>query len=336
MNTNLANILKLLLSLGLGALIVWVTISKLDDRQTEIVKGVFGRADYFWVIAGPVIGMLSNVVRALRWQMLLRSVGYDPKFSNVNYSVFVMYAGNLLFPRLGEVTRCSLLYKTDNVPVDKSIGTMVLERMVDMITMLLVGGLLFVFQYRLLFEFFQTQVLGNYSKNWDGMSAWTLAIAISGILVSAVSFYAIYTFRDHRYLRGIWKFVSGFVEGLVAVRKLDRPFLFVFYSVLIWVMYFGMIFLCFRALPETASLQVGAGMACLFFGGFAFIVSQGGIGAYPATIGAVLLLYGVAYEVGFAFGWLVWSLQTAAVILCGVLSLLLISRNFNVSSEIKK
>jgi hypothetical protein len=95
-------------------------------------------------------------------------------------------------------------------------------------------------------------------------------------------------------------------------------------------MYFLMIYICFHCLPETAGLNVWAGLACLFFGGFAFIISPGGLGAYPATIGAVLLIYKVAFTVGFGFGWLVWSVQTAAVIVCGVISFILVSRNFSV------
>ena len=98
-------------------------------------------------------------------------------------------------------------------------------------------------------------------------------------------------------------------------------------------MYFMMIYMCFSCLPETASLGIWAGMACLFFGGFAFIISPGGLGAYPATIGAVLLIYKVAFTVGFGFGWLVWSVQTAAVILFGVLSFILVSRNFTVTTK---
>ncbi|MFN8276815.1 MAG: lysylphosphatidylglycerol synthase transmembrane domain-containing protein [Chitinophagales bacterium] len=328
MNKILWNALKLALSLGLGALIIWVTISKLDEEQMITVRGVFSRANYFWIIAGPVVGMLSNVVRALRWQMLLQSAGYSPRFSNVNNGVFVMYAGNLLFPRLGEVTRCSLLYKTDGIPVDKSIGTMVLERMVDMVTMLAVGALLFLFQFNRWFGFLQEKVLKTHTTDWKAIPTWFWSGMLLTILVCAVLFYLLYAFREHQYLGALWRFVRGIIAGLASVLKLERPWLFIGYSVLIWVMYFGMIYLCFHALPETSDMSVGAGMACLFFGGFAFIISQGGIGAYPVTIGAVLLLYGVAYEVGFAFGWLVWSVQTAAVIICGVLSLLMISRNF--------
>jgi hypothetical protein len=139
--------------------------------------------------------------------------------------------------------------------------------------------------------------------------------------------------RDHHILGKVWSFITGILHGLASILKLDNPLLFIFYSFLIWFMYFMMIYICFLGLPETAHLGVWPGMACLFFGGFAFIISPGGLGAYPATIGAVLVLYKVAFTVGFGFGWLVWSFQTASVILFGVLSFILVSRNFSVTQK---
>lgn len=335
MSKSLGSILKLVISLGLGIFIVWLTVGKLTPEQIEIVKSVFGRANYGWVIAGPLIGMLSNVVRAERWKMLLNSVGYTPKRSNVLYSVFVMYAGNLLFPRLGEVTRCTLLYKTDDIPVDKSIGTMVLERLVDMVLMLLVGVLLMFFQYELLFSLLNDKILSHYMSGADQSHNSFLGVLLLLLLISIAGgiLYFFYWMREHHIIGRVWTFLQGIWQGLASISKLENPFLFLVYSVLIWVMYFFMLYTCYQALPETAGLNVWSGLACLFFGGFAFIVSQGGIGAYPATLAAVLVLYGIAYEVGFAFGWLVWSLQTAAVILFGVISFILVSRNFTISAK---
>ena len=123
MSKTLGNILKLVISLGIGVLIVWLTTRQLTSKDIADITNVFKRADYKWLITGAMIGMLSNIVRAERWKLLLNSVGYQPKRMNVINSVFVMYALNLVFPRLGEVTRCSLLYKTDNIPLDKSIGS---------------------------------------------------------------------------------------------------------------------------------------------------------------------------------------------------------------------
>ena len=332
MSKTLGNILKLIISLGIGIFIVWFTTSKLTPKDIADITGIFKRADYKWLIIGPMIGMLSNVVRAERWKQLLNSVGYQPSRMNVANSVFVMYALNLVFPRLGEVTRCTLLYKTDNRPLDKSIGTMVLERMVDMVSILVVGALLMAFQYQLLFDLLNNTILAHYSGSIKQLTSGYggIMLIVAMITIGSGLLYFLYYMRDHHILGKVWKFIIGIFHGLASILKLDNPMLFIFYSVLIWFMYFMMIYICFLSLPETAHLGVWPGMACLFFGGFAFIISPGGLGAYPATMGAVLILYKVAFTVGFGFGWLVWSFQTASVILFGVISFILVSRNFSV------
>jgi glycosyltransferase 2 family protein len=335
MSKTLSNILKLVISLGIGVFIVWFTTSKLSTKDIADIKNVFSRADYKWLVIGPLIGMLSNVVRAERWKLLLNSVGYQPHRTNVINSVFVMYALNLVFPRLGEVTRCTLLYKTDCIPIDKSIGTMVLERMVDMVTILLIGALLMVFEYQRLFDLLNTTILAHYSGTVNQFTTGYMGIIVIVALItlSSAFFYFLYYMKDHHILGKVWRFLTGILHGLASISKLDNPILFIFYSLLIWVMYFMMLYTCFNGLPETANLGVWPGLACLFFGGFAFIISPGGLGAYPATIGAVLLLYKVAFTVGFGFGWMVWSLQTMAVIIFGVISFILVSRNFTVATK---
>jgi uncharacterized protein (TIRG00374 family) len=330
MSKSLGNVLKLIISLGLGILIVWLTVRKLTAADIEVIKGVFRRTKYVWVIIGAVVGMLSNVARAERWKLLLNSVGYYPKRSNINYSVFVMYAGNLIFPRLGEVTRCTLLYNTDNVPVDKSIGTMVLERLVDVVCMLLIGTLALALQYDLLMKFLNDKFLSHLSFDMARYTSSYLLLFVAIVLVVVLvgGGYLIYRMRSHPFVVRVLGFVNGMIEGLLSIRKLKNPLLFIFYSVMIWAMYTYMLVICYYSLPETSSMGIVSGLAIVFFGGIAFIISQGGIGAYPPVVGLVLALYGVPYEVGFAFGWLVWSIQTIAVIICGVISFILVTRNF--------
>jgi len=335
MSKTLSNILKLVLSLGLGVFIIWFTLSKLTAKDINDLTTIFKRADYLWLIVGATIGMVSNVVRAERWKLLLNSVGYQPDRMNIINSVFVMYALNLVFPRLGEVTRCTLLYKTDKIPIDKSIGTMVLERIVDMVSILLVGALLMAFQYQLLFDLLNSTILSHYSGTINqftsGYGGILLIVAL--ITVGGGGLYFLYYMRDHHILGRVWSFITGILHGLASISRLDNPLLFIFYSFLIWFMYFLMIYLCFWCLPETYHMGVWPGLACLFFGGFAFIISPGGLGAYPATIGAVLLLYHISFTVGFGFGWLVWGVQTAAVIISGIISFVLVSRNFSVTTK---
>jgi hypothetical protein len=334
MSKTLGNILKLVISLGLGVFIVWITVRQLTPADIEVVKGVFKRTKYRWVLIGAIVGMISNVARAERWKMLLNSVGYYPKRSNINYSVFVMYAGNMIFPRLGEVTRCTLLYKTDNVPIDKSIGTMVLERVVDVVCMLLIGVLALALEYDLLIKFLNEKFLSHLSFDTQKLSSSYFLVFIGILIVTLTGgFFLLYKKKEHPYLAKFWVFVRGMIDGLLSIRRLKNPLLFIFYSALIWGMYTYMIVICYLSLPETSSLGFVSGLAIVFFGGIAFIVSQGGIGAYPPIVGLVLVLYGVPYEVGFAFGWLVWSIQTAAVIIFGVISFILVSRNFSVTTK---
>ena len=335
MKKSVGDILKLFFSIGIGVLIVWLTTRKLTAEQINSVKNVFSEANYFWVILGPLVGMLSNVVRAERWRMLLNSAGFQPKRSNVIYAVFVMYAGNLLFPRLGEVTRCSFLYKTDGVAIDKSIGTMMLERVIDLITMLLMGLLVFAVEYKVLYTFFAETLGQTFSAKLANISVGQFILFVVGAIVFVgLFFFLIYKNREQKYVAIFWNIFKGIIDGVLSIGKLKQPVLFVFYSILIWVMYWYMFYLCYGALAATEGLSGMSAVACVFFGGFAFIVSQGGIGAYPATIAAVLLLYKIPYEIGFAFGWLVWTLQTAAVIFCGVIAFMLISRNFSFTKKV--
>ena len=281
MSKTLGNILKLVISLGLGVFIIWLTTHQLTDKDISDITSVFKRADYKWLILGPLIGMMSNVVRAERWKLLLNSAGYQPNRMNVINSVFVMYALNLVFPRLGEVTRCSLLYKTDKIPLDKSIGTMVLERMVDMVSILLIGALLMAFQYQLLYDLLNEKILSHYSGTIHQFTTGYMGI-LALVVVAAAGcgfLYFLYRMREHHIIGRVWTFITGILHGLASIFRLDRPFLFIFYSFLVWFMYFLMIYLCFQALPETAPMSVWAGCACLFFGGFAFIISPGGLGA---------------------------------------------------------
>jgi len=212
---------------------------------------------------------------------------------------------------------------------------MVLERIVDTLSILIVGTLLMIFQYQLLFDLLSKTYLAHYSGSIHQFTTGYLGIVLIVALITLGGgfFYFLYYMRDHHILGKVWKFISGILNGLASILKLDNPLLFIFYSFLIWFMYFLMIYICFSCLPETSGMGVFAGLACLFFGGFAYIISPGGLGTYPPIIGAVLVLYKVAFTIGFGFGWLVWSVQTGAVIVFGVISFILVSRNFSVTTK---
>jgi len=323
---SIATIIKFILSIGLGVLLVWLSVRNLSPKDIAEMKDAFSRVNWIWLLVGPFLGMLSNVVRALRWEMLLTSLNYKPKFSNVVASVYVMYLGNIVFPRLGEISRCGIMFKTDGIPIEKSIGTMVLERFVDVLTLLVAGTILFFMEYDLLFGVFQQYIIMPIQAKIGQSTFASAGLYIAVLLLVLAAFVWIYRNAEkNRLLLMIKEKVMGMLHGLVAVKDVSSPWLFLFYSILIWVMYFAMGYINFMILSETTHLGVSAAIAILFFGTFAFIATQGGVGAYPLITREILLLYGVAANIGYAWGWISWTLQTLMVIVAGLLAMAYLS-----------
>lgn len=327
MKKYLISFLKLSVSLGIGIGLIYWFVGKMSPADKELTIDTIKRADYFWILLAPVLGMVSNFSRAQRWRQLLQPMGYYPKFSNTWFSIMLMYLFNLFFPRLGEVSRCGILARYENVPLDKSIGTMVVERIVDLISILVIGAVLLFVEYDRLYSYFDANVLNKKAAApvaGADFTKWIVLGVITALLIGAAVYIEIkYGFAK---LKAIMKErLMGFAEGLKSIRDVKSPLEFIFHSVFIWVCYFLMIYLSFSALPETSSLSFFAGIACLFFGGFAMVATPGGIGAYPAVVSQVLILYAVQGTIGYAFGSIVWAAQMGSILIGGLISLILLA-----------
>lgn len=323
MRNIINNIVKFSLSLGLGLLLVWLAVRNLTAADIAQMKEAAGRTNFWLLAVGSIVGLASNFLRALRWRMLLQPLGYTPGVANTAYAVNIMYFGNLAFPRLGEVTRCAMLTRYENIPIDKSIGTMITERMVDVLSLFLVGVYLFVSQYNFLAGYFETTFFSDKPKgNYDWIK-WVVLTA--GAIAAIVAWLIVRRFRHHKFLQQLIARIEGLMEGVKSILSMKNVPMFILLSVAIWLSYALLGYVCFFALAETTGLSFNTALAVVFFGGFAYIATQGGIGAYPLAVQAVLLLYGVAAPIGYVFGWIVWMLQTALVIVAGLVSFILIN-----------
>jgi len=304
-----------------GLFIVWFTFSRLSPEDRETMRSAFANANYWWLLAGTVLNFSSNFFRTERWRMLLKPMGYTPGFVNTFFSVMVMYFANLLFPRLGEVMRCGILSRYEKIPIHKSIGTMVTERAVDVISLFVVGGILILIEKDRFYQSLsETQgILENFSNSP------VYSYILYGVAALVVLFIIFKVVTDKTWITKILAFMGGILEGLKTILKTGNILLFIFHTIAIWGCYFANTYICFFALPETSGLSPLAGLGATFFGALAYSAVQGGIGAYPLVIKFFLLAYGVAGSVGFAFGWLAWSFVTAMVIVSGVLSLIFLS-----------
>ncbi len=328
MKSRITGILKFVIFLGIGILITWLSLKDLTDENRADLLNSFRTADYFWVILVIVLGVMSHLLRALRWKMLLKPVGGNPSLKDTFLAVMIGYFANMAFPRLGEVTRCGVLYTTDNIPVNKSFGTVITERGIDLVLFTLCFLLLIITQYGLLIGYLDEKVFPGLAEKVTSLGThyrFYLLLAGGAFIVSLLVLLVRNAKPENPFRYRIKTIIVGFWEGLISIRLIHRPWLFVAYSLLIWILYFLMTWLCFRALPETAPLSVMAGFAVLVLGSVGIMITPGGIGLYPLIARDTLVLYGVTGSTGFAMGWIVWGSQTVMIIFTGVGALIWLS-----------
>lgn len=312
--------IQFILFLSLGIVLLWYSTSTLTEEDVKKVKDLVFRADLLYVF--PSIGalLLSHYIRAIRWKMMLDELGTKPGLTNVFLSVLVGYFLNLVFPRLGEVAKCSLLGKYEKMPVDKLIGTIVAERILDLVCLFIVIVLTIATQL---------DQLGAYANELidklvvkANQSANIVILFFSGIFIFLVLGYWI--FKKSKWLKTIQSFFQGIKEGLFVIRKIEKKRMFLVYTVLIWFLYLLSIRIGFYSMLETNSLSWVPSLTILTFGSFAMIATQGGVGAYQLAVQKTLSLYQINEVSGLAFGWLLWSVQTFMLLVVGPIAMLLL------------
>ncbi len=328
MNSKLKNIIRFSIFLGIGIFFIWIFLRNLTADQKQEILNSMGNANYWWIALAIPLGILSHFARAMRWKMLIETMEYKPRNSNMFFAVMIGYLANLALPRLGEVSRCTILTKYENVPFQKSFGTVITERVIDMLVFIFLFFLNLALQAERLSGYIDEKIYkplqSKLHLSYD-LSGSLLILTISFILIFGVIFLV---FRkkilaNKLYLK-IKEIVMGFVEGMKSLIKLRNPWLFGFYTFSIWGLYLLMAYIVFFSIPASSGAGLDAGLAVLVFGSVGFMVVQGGIGIYPAIVAETLVLYGVASAQGYALGWLIWTSQNLTIILLGIISLILL------------
>ncbi len=320
------DVLRLVVFLGIGVFFIYWFLLKLDAGQKAAIWQSFREADYWWVAVAMVCSLLSHFVRALRWQLLFHPIGCRPSLTHTFGSVVVAYLGNLAFPRAGEVMRCATLRTSDGIPVEKSLGTVVTERLIDVLAF----GLVIVVGLLCMFGKAKDWLYDTLSERFTSLP--NMAVIVSVLVVLAVAAFLFYKLFWKRLLHiGLFKkiddLVRGMVDGVKSIFHLGgrRTMLFIAYSVLIYLLYILGGLIIFQAFGETRWLGFTAAFVVYLFGSVGMTFSQGGIGVYPVLVQLALDIYGIPMEVGTACGWLLWSSQQAVVIAVGAAFLIYFS-----------
>ncbi len=305
--------LKIIIPLLLGVFLCWYAYNQFTEEQLIEIKEKFIKADYFYVGLSVLLGFLSNISRGLRWQLLINPLGYRTKAYNRVMAVFISYLVNITIPRSGEISRALVINRYDGVPFDKSFGTIISERVIDLILLLLFTLSVFLIQFDLISEFLLSKI--PFQK--------LLITAIAGLVLSGLFLWWLYKSKN-RLANKISSFLIGLKEGIFSVVRLKQRKAFIFHTFFIWGAYFLMFYLPFFALPETSGVAPSTVLTAFVVGGFAISFTNGGFGSYPFFIAEILLLFGIPLVIGTAFGWIVWISQFFMTLFFGGISFVLL------------
>jgi len=293
----------------LGGFLVWYSLTIVSPSELVLY---FKNANYWWISMGLVFGILSHLSRAYRWKFLLQPLGYQPKFLNSILAVLVAYLMNIFLPRAGEVTRAAVMANYEDIPFEKGFGTIVAERLADLLMMLIVVSIALFVQ----FDF----ILNLVAKDFNPSKI--IGTIIGGILLFII-FIRFIKKGKSKFARKLKKFFSGLKDGVTSILRMKNKWAFLFHTVFIWVMYVAMFW---AIIPAIEGLEVPFGGILIGFiaGGFSIAATNGGVGLYPIAVASALSLFGIDSVTGNAFGWIMWTSQTAMVIVFGGLSFLLL------------
>lgn len=320
MKKRLGQIAKIIIPVGLGVYLVWHIYNQLNPSQRSELFSAFERANYLWVALSFGMGLLSHWIRGYRWRFQLEAMGYRPTLSNNFMAVMIGYIVNLALPRVGEVSRAAAVARYENIPFQKSFGSILSERTLDFIILMGITITTVFLQYDLL-RSYAADFLVVVEAKLQGTIVWIFLIAL---VIGAFLFFFLLRKFSHLPLIGkLRSFLNELAEGLRSIVRMKNRGLYLLATLAIWTLYVGMFWICFFALEETSSLGINAIFAGFVLGSFAIVIIPGGIGAFPAGIMQSLALYGIAEESGFALGWILWFSQTSMILIFGGASMLL-------------
>ncbi|HBB92718.1 MAG: hypothetical protein A2X22_04405 [Bacteroidetes bacterium GWF2_49_14] len=317
------NILKYLLFLSVGiGLFLWVY----RDQDMNSLWAGLSEFHYGWIIASLGIALLSHFLRALRWRMLLDSIGYKPGVLNVFLSILVMYLANFAAPRMGEVTRCGILTRYEKIPFTAQLGTVVIERMVDVVILLLIIICVLLFDWNVLTDYLSDKMSVRDSGKYSFLTSWWF-LSVAGLFVFLGILAVVFrrTLLKASITRKIVSYFEKFVEGLKSILHLKKPLIFILLTIGIYACYFMMTWFVMIAFTPTMHLSPFVALAVLAMGSVGMVIpSLGGIGTYHSFVVATLKLYGTSAYNSTLLAFVLHGSTSVFLIFIGAIALIIL------------
>ncbi len=338
MNKAISTLLKIVLFLGIGVTILGLLYNSLNKKYQEDcqLRGIasedcslvdkvisdFQSASIFWLGMIVVCFMLSNVSRAMRWRQMTTSLGYHTRLPNGFWTIMLGYFANLGLPRLGEIVRPATFAKYERIPLEKVVGTVALGRIIDLICFASVFLLALLLQFDTLWGYLSEQASIRHLL----ASPLVIGGLVAGLLALAIFYFRWDQIKSSKLAQRLLRVLHGFLDGLRSISKIRNLGVFVFHSIVIWLLYYLMTVLCFQAFAPTAHLGPLAGLLVFVFGSIGMIIpAPGGMGSYHALVVAALTIYGVGQDDAFSFAMIIFfTINIFGNVLFGLLALVLL------------
>jgi uncharacterized protein (TIRG00374 family) len=323
MTKKLKNIFKIIIFFSVGIALFW-WVSK--DQDWNTLKDALSNANYLWIIVALGLGILSHISRAARWNLLIKPMGYKPKLINSFFSVMIMYLSNMAIPRSGEVVRCGVMSKTEDIPFTKLLGTVFIERIIDFVMLFIFLAIVFFSQMDELVKLVTNNP--DLKNKIDSITNSTTSLIII-TLIFIVLIALVYVFRlkikQSKLYAKIQNVFLQFSDGLKSIFKMKKKFEFIAHSVFIWVMYFLMIYIVFWSFEFTENLSLITGLTVFVMSAFGMVApSPGGMGTWHFMVIETLYVYGVEKSDAYAFAIASHESMTIMMIVVGVASVILL------------
>lgn len=313
------SLLQYLFFLGLGIFLVWWSLQQIPAEKWNDFKHAVQSTNYWLMIPVILILSSSHFLRALRWKILMQPMGFSPRLPNVFFAVMIGYLANLAVPRLGEVLKCTLLAKYEKVPAEKLVGTILVERAFDVISLGIVFMIALITQYDIIGDYSSALLHKIFSNNLSNAN-WVYRIAVFifvSILLGLLFKIVLNKYPKNNLSLLLKKVANGIWEGLTSIRYLEKKGQFILYSLLIWILYIAGTWIGLMATSGTAHLGLPAAISALAFASIGMIITPGGIGAYALFLAKVLEKNNIPFEIGFANGTMQWFAQFLIVLVVG-------------------
>lgn len=307
---KIKSLLKVILPLAVGFFFVYLSYNSTSEEDRILIYSYIQKADLRFVMLSVFFGILSHLSRAYRWKYLLSPLGYQPRFINSVLAVLIAYIANLGIPRSGEILRATTLSSYEKIPFEKTFGTIVAERLVDLL--ILMGFVLtaLVLQFDIIWSILSEKKI----------STVQIVIGLAFVIIGYVTLKKLFTLSQNPLIIRIKNFFWGLAEGIMSLKNMPNKGRFIGHTLFIWLMYLAMFYVVKWTVPETASLGMNAILPAFVVGGLAISATNGGIGIYPFSVALVLAAFKISNESGLAFGWIMWTSQTFMIIVFGSIS----------------